>query len=117
MPTAASYAVLKVAWRFFEGAGAGAGMTLMLAMVRYLFEGATARAQLSYINLVMTIAPMIAPTIGVFVLAIANWRAIYGVLAVGGLVLILAIALGLDESITRRDGNCYIYSIDKRGLI
>lgn len=94
-----------VAWRFFEGAGAGAGMTLMLAMVRDLFEGATARAQLSYINLVMTIAPMIAPTIGVGVLALANWRAVYGVLAVGGLVLTLAIALGLDESIKSRDVN------------
>ncbi|NQE32785.1 multidrug effflux MFS transporter [Microcoleus asticus] len=94
-----------VAWRFFAGAGAGAGMTLMLAMVSDLFEGVTARAQLSYINLVMTIAPMIAPTIGGGVLAIANWRAIYGVLAVGGLVLILAIALGLDESIKSRDVN------------
>jgi DHA1 family bicyclomycin/chloramphenicol resistance-like MFS transporter len=94
-----------VASRFFAGAGAGAGMTLMLAMVRDLFEGATARAQLSYINLVMTIAPMIAPTIGGGVLAIANWRAIYGILAVGGLVLVLAIALGLDESIKSRDVN------------
>ena len=94
-----------VAWRFFAGAGAGAGMTLMLAMVRDLFEGATARAQLSYINLVMTIAPMIAPTIGGGVLAIANWRAIYGILAVGGLVLLLAIALGLDETIKSRDVN------------
>ncbi len=94
-----------VAWRFFAGAGAGAGMTLMLAMVRDLFEGATARAQLSYINLVMTIAPIIAPTIGGGVLAIANWRAIYGILAVGGLVLIPAIALGLDESIKSRDVN------------
>ncbi|CAD5923986.1 MULTISPECIES: multidrug effflux MFS transporter [Planktothrix] len=94
-----------VAWRFFAGAGAGAGMTLMLAMVRDLFEGATARSQLSYINLVMTIAPMIAPTIGGVVLVIANWRAIYGVLAVGGLVLLLAIALGLDETIKSRDVN------------
>jgi MFS transporter, DHA1 family, multidrug resistance protein len=94
-----------LAWRFFQGAGAGAGMTLMLAMVRDLFEGATARVQLSYINLVINIAPIIAPTIGVGILALSNWRGIYGVLAVGGLVLILVIALGLDESIKNRDVN------------
>ncbi|HAT14170.1 MAG TPA: multidrug resistance protein [Microcoleaceae bacterium UBA10368] len=94
-----------VAWRFFQGAGAGAGMTLMLAMVRDLFEGATARVQLSYISLAINIAPIIAPTIGVGILAIANWRSIYGLLAVGGLILLLAIALGLDESIKSRDLN------------
>ncbi len=94
-----------VAWRFFQGAGAGAGATLMLAMVRDLFEGATARAQLSYINLVINIAPIIAPTIGVGILAIASWRGIYGLLAVGGLILLLIIALGLDESIKSRDLN------------
>ena len=94
-----------VAWRFFQGAGAGAGATLMLAMVRDLFEGATARVQLSYISLVINIAPIIAPTIGVGILAIANWRSIYGLLAVGGLILLLAIALGLDESIKSRDLN------------
>jgi len=94
-----------VAWRFFQGAGAGAGATLMLAMVRDLFEGATARVQLSYINLTINIAPIIAPTMGVRILAIANWRSIYGLLAVGGLILLLAIALGLDESIKSRDIN------------
>jgi MFS transporter, DHA1 family, multidrug resistance protein len=47
----------------------------------------------------------IAPTVGGSILAIANWRAIYGLLAVVGLVLILTIALGLDESIKSRDLN------------
>lgn len=94
-----------LACRFFQGVGAGVGMTLMLAMVRDLFEGATARTQLSYINIVINIAPIIAPTIGGVVLKIANWRAIYGVLAIVGLVLILAIALGLEESIKSRDIN------------
>jgi DHA1 family bicyclomycin/chloramphenicol resistance-like MFS transporter len=92
-------------WRFFEGAGAGAGMTLMLAMVRDLFEGATARAQLSYVNLVITVAPMIAPTIGGGVVAIASWRFIYGLLSVGGFVLVLTIAFGLGESIKSLDVN------------
>ena len=94
-----------IVWRFFQGAGAGAGMTVTLAMVRDLFEGVRARSQISYINSVISIAPMIAPTIGGGLLAIANWRAIYGLLALGGLVLVIAVALGLNESIKNRNVN------------
>ncbi|MUG92535.1 MFS transporter [Scytonema sp. UIC 10036] len=53
----------------------------------------------------MSVAPMIAPTIGGLVMAIANWRAIYGTLAVGGFLLLLSVALRLDESLTHRDLN------------
>ncbi|WP_243146759.1 MFS transporter [Scytonema sp. UIC 10036] len=40
-----------IAWRLVQGAGAGAGMVMTLAIVRDLFEGAAARAQLSYVML------------------------------------------------------------------
>lgn len=92
-----------VACRFIEGAGAGAGTVLALAIVRDLFDGAAARAKFSYINLVTTVAPMVAPMIGGWILLIANWRAIYGVLAAGGFILTLIVVLGLGESLTRPD--------------
>ncbi|WP_375505757.1 multidrug effflux MFS transporter [uncultured Nostoc sp.] len=94
-----------IAWRLVQGAGAGAGMVVTLAIVRDLFDGPEARAQLSYVNLVMSVAPMIAPTIGGWVLALIGWRGIYGVLGVGGLVLVLAVAFGLSESLVQRDLN------------
>lgn len=92
-----------VAWRLFQGAGAGVGMVLVLAIIHDLFEDTAARAKLSYVSVVRTIAPMIAPTIGGGILAISNWRAIYGFLAVGGLILVLIVAIGLGESLTSRD--------------
>jgi MFS transporter, DHA1 family, multidrug resistance protein len=92
-----------ILWRLIAGMGAGAAAVLEMAIVRDLFEGVAARTQFSYINLVMSIAPMIAPTIGGLILTIANWRSIYGVLAVGGLVLAGAIAIGFGESIAYRD--------------
>lgn len=92
-----------IAWRFIAGAGAGAAAVLEMAIVRDLFEGSAARAQFSYINLVMSIAPMIAPIIGGWVLVVADWRSIYGVLAVGGFVLLIALAIGFGESIPHRD--------------
>lgn len=92
-----------IVWRFIAGTGAGAAAVLEMAIVRDLFEGASARAQFSYINLVMSIAPMIAPAIGSWVLTIADWRAIYGLLASGGFVLAMTIAIGFEESICQRD--------------
>ncbi|BAZ13397.1 major facilitator superfamily protein [Calothrix sp. NIES-4071] len=94
-----------IAWRLVQGAGAGAGMVVTLAIVRDLFDGHSSRAQLSYVNMVMSVAPMIAPTIGGWVLAIYGWRAIYGVLAIGGLLLVLAVAIGLSESNAQGDVN------------
>lgn len=54
-------------WRFIQGAGAGAGFVLVLAVIRDTFEGAAARARLSYVTLVMGVAPMVAPKIGAWV--------------------------------------------------
>jgi DHA1 family bicyclomycin/chloramphenicol resistance-like MFS transporter len=90
-------------WRFCEGVGAGAGSTLSLAIVRDLFDGATARVRLSYVATVGTVAPMIAPTLGALVLAAAGWRSIYGCLAVAGVALILFISLGFDETLKHVD--------------
>ncbi|WNG24511.1 multidrug effflux MFS transporter [Cystobacter fuscus] len=100
-------------WRFIQGAGAGAGTVLVLAIIRDLFEGATARARLSYVTLVMGIAPMVAPTIGAWVLTVAHWRFIYATLAAGGVVLLLASGLGLEES-ARRDAGA---TLSVKGLV
>jgi MFS transporter, DHA1 family, multidrug resistance protein len=90
-------------WRLLEGIGAGAGSTLSLAVVRDLFDGATARVRLSYVGTVTSFAPMIAPTLGAIVLAWLGWRSIYGFLAGAGLVLVLAIFFGFAESHPRID--------------
>lgn len=91
-----------LAWRFVMGAGAGTAQVLVLATVRDLFAGAEARARQSYVNLAAGVAPIIAPTLGVWVAAAGGWRAIYGALAAGGAVLLAAAALGLRETAPRR---------------
>ena len=91
-----------LAWRFLMGTGAGACSVLVVAMVRDLFSGTEARVRQSYVNLASGVAPVIAPTLGVGVAALGGWRAIYGALAAGGLVLLAAVALAIDESRPRR---------------
>ena len=89
-------------WRLLAGMGAGAGSTLSLAIVRDLFDGITARVRLSYVSTVGTLAPMIAPTLGALILGFAGWRAIYGLLAVAGFVLMAVVAVTFGETLARR---------------
>jgi DHA1 family bicyclomycin/chloramphenicol resistance-like MFS transporter len=86
-------------WRLVEGAGAGVGTVLAVAIIRDLFEGQMARARLSYMSVLTSLAPMIAPTLGVWILALGGWRSIYAVLGTIGAGLIVAVGLGLDESV------------------
>jgi MFS transporter, DHA1 family, multidrug resistance protein len=55
------------------------------------------------VNLAAGIAPIVAPTVGVWVAAFGGWRAIYGVLAGGGLALLGAVAFALRESAPRTE--------------
>jgi MFS transporter, DHA1 family, multidrug resistance protein len=86
-------------WRFLMGIGAGSCQVLVVAMVRDLFTGVEARVRQSYVNLAAGIAPIIAPTLGVAVATLGGWRAIYGALAGGGIVLLAIAALRLGESL------------------
>jgi DHA1 family bicyclomycin/chloramphenicol resistance-like MFS transporter len=102
---APSISLLLIA-RFFEGAGAGVGLPMAFAIIRDLFEGPAARTKLSYMLMVSTLAPVLAPSLGAIILSVAGWRSIYGLLAGGGLLLVSAVAFGFSEShpVTRPQG-------------
>jgi len=94
---APSIAVLLIA-RFCQGLGAGAGMTLALAIVRDRFDGAAMQRRLAAITVVANLAPIVAPTLGVALLPLIHWRGIYGVMAACGLAAAVASWAGLSES-------------------
>jgi DHA1 family bicyclomycin/chloramphenicol resistance-like MFS transporter len=89
-------------WRTLMGVGAGACQVLAIAIVRDLFAGPEARVRQSYVNLAAGLAPVLAPSLGVVIADMSGWRAIYGVLAGGGLALLCALTLLLGESAPRR---------------
>ena len=88
--------------RLVQGIGAGAGMTVALAIVRDLFDGNAMQHRLAAITVVANVAPIVAPSIGVGLLAAIEWRGIYGVMAACGLLAALATWAGLTESAPRR---------------
>jgi DHA1 family bicyclomycin/chloramphenicol resistance-like MFS transporter len=83
--------------RVAQGAGAGASMTIALAIVRDLFEGQAARTKLSYVAMATMIIPMLAPSAGAALLVLGGWRVIHAALAGIGLLLLLAMVLGFAE--------------------
>ncbi len=87
-------------FRLLQGAAAAAGPVMALAIVRDLFDGAAARTRLSYVAMVLSVAPILAPTLGGGVVTLAGWRGVYAFLALAGAVLLPAATLGMIE--TRR---------------
>jgi DHA1 family bicyclomycin/chloramphenicol resistance-like MFS transporter len=85
--------------RVLQGLGAAAGAVVALAIVRDLYTGRAAATLLSRLILVMGAAPVIAPTLGGYVLSFTSWRGVFAVLAVYGLLLLPLAARALPETL------------------
>jgi DHA1 family bicyclomycin/chloramphenicol resistance-like MFS transporter len=93
---------LVLVGRLLQGMGAGIGAAMPLAIIRDSFAGNDARSRMSYVTSILSIAPLVAPSLGAFVLPIAGWRGIFFVLAAGGFCMLAAVALGFDESLREK---------------
>jgi DHA1 family bicyclomycin/chloramphenicol resistance-like MFS transporter len=85
--------------RVLQGLGAAAGAVIALAIVRDLYTGREAATLLSRLILVMGVSPVIAPTVGGYILTFTSWRGVFAVLALLGLVLIPVAARALPETL------------------
>lgn len=80
---------MLLALRFAHGLVSAALGVVVVAVIRDLFSGDAMAKRLSLIFLVFMIVPIIAPSIGAGVAAIAGWRAIFLVLAAMGVVMLI----------------------------
>jgi MFS transporter, DHA1 family, multidrug resistance protein len=90
-------------WRFVQGLGAAAGSVITFAIIRDLFSGAAGRSRLSYISVVGTIAPILAPTVGGLIATWQGWRAVFFWLAAAGALLVIILFFSLEESLPTRN--------------
>lgn len=81
-----------IASRFAQALGGAAAMVVPRALLRDLQTGAAAASTASHLQLVGAAAPLAAPLLGGWLLALAGWRSIFAVLAGVGVVLLLATA-------------------------
>ncbi|RKN55509.1 Bcr/CflA family efflux MFS transporter [Micromonospora costi] len=93
--------------RFAQGFAGGMGVVVARAVVRDLYSGRAAAKYFSRLTLVFGIAPVAAPSIGSLVLRFGSWRLVFVTLAAIGLLLALAAAWRLPETLPaerRSDG-------------
>jgi MFS transporter, DHA1 family, multidrug resistance protein len=108
------------AWRFVQGLGGCAGMVTARAIVRDVTEGTETIRLMSRLMLVVTLAPILAPSLGGLLLGWGGWRVIFGALVAYGLGLALVVGLVLPETLPperrRREGVAGVLTVYGRML-
>ena len=77
---------VMLAGRVLQGIGVAGPRAMTMALVRDKFEGRSMARVMSLVMAVFILVPVIAPTLGQMVLAVAGWRTIFGVYLALGLV-------------------------------
>ncbi len=85
--------------RFFQAIGAGACMVLGRAIIRDLFTGKEVATMMSVVQVILMIAPLLAPMLGVgLLLLFGTWRALFLLLALFGVITFCATFFALPET-------------------
>jgi MFS transporter, DHA1 family, multidrug resistance protein len=90
---------LLVILRLVQGAAGSAGIVIARAIVRDLYAGPAMTRFFALLMLVNGAAPILAPVAGGQLLRLTSWRGVFVVLAVLGVLMLLAVWLGLSETL------------------
>jgi DHA1 family bicyclomycin/chloramphenicol resistance-like MFS transporter len=80
-----------ITMRFFHGLAAAAASVVINALMRDMYPREEFSRMMSFVMLVTTIAPLLAPMIGGAVLVWFSWHMIFWILAVAGLLAMIAV--------------------------
>ncbi|MGW0564380.1 multidrug effflux MFS transporter [Streptomyces sp. NPDC003016] len=92
-------AELLVAFRLLQGLAGAAGIVIARAVVRDLYDGVEMARFFSTLMLISGVAPVVAPVVGGQVLRLTDWRGIFAVLTVIGVLLTLVVWRWLHETL------------------
>src|SRR5690606_25263654 len=79
--------------------GGAAGIVIPRAVIRDNFDTREASKALSILLLVMGVTPILAPLLGAQLLLVANWRWIFGFMALCSIGLVIAVAMKMRETL------------------
>ncbi|CAL9405033.1 Bcr/CflA family multidrug efflux MFS transporter [Streptomyces sp. enrichment culture] len=111
---------LLVSFRLLQGLAGAAGIVIARAVVRDLYDGVEMARFFSTLMLISGVAPVVAPLIGGQILRITDWRGVFHVLTVVGVLLTLVVWKWLHETLPparRHDGGVGSALRTMRGLL
>ena len=85
--------------RLLQAMGGCAGMIAGRAIISDLFDQREGARVLSLMMMVLTLAPIVAPSIGGLILAVAPWQTIFWVMVAFGLLCAALVWFGLPETL------------------
>ena len=88
-------------WRSLQGVAGAASGVMISAIVKDMFEQDDFSRMMSFIVLVMTLAPLVAPLIGGYVALWFGWRGIFWSLALLGLAACILVMLFIPETLAK----------------
>lgn len=98
--SAMSQGITELTWvRAAQGFAGASAAVIIQALVRDMFEREEFARTMSFITLVMTIAPLAAPMIGGYLSVWFGWRSIFWVLAAVAVIVILAVLNKIPETL------------------
>jgi len=89
--------------RTCQAVAGGAAAIVAPGIIRHIY-GEHAAKGLSYVSMIMMVAPMVAPSLGSLLLEISDWRAIFSFQAAYGTIILIAAIFCLPE-IPKREKN------------
>ena len=98
MAAFATSAAMMFAARILQGLGAAAPRVIAIAIVRDRFAGRQMARVMSFVIMTFIIIPILAPTAGQAIMAVASWRWLFLVLLAASLVTIFWSWLRLSET-------------------
>jgi DHA1 family bicyclomycin/chloramphenicol resistance-like MFS transporter len=89
-------------WRVVQALGVGSATVIPRAVVRDSFDVAHTARALSLLGLITGVGPILAPQVGGILLMVANWRVMFWLLALLGVMLLATAFRTLEESIPQQ---------------
>lgn len=87
--------------RFLQGLGAAGPRIVSVALVRDRYEGRQMARVMSFVMTIFILVPVFAPAVGQLILKFSDWRAIFGLFLLMGLVTVFWFGIRQPETLAK----------------
>lgn len=92
---------MLIGMRFLHGFAAAAASVVINALMRDMFSKDEFSRSMSFVTLVMTVAPLLAPLLGAWVMNWFSWHGIFWSIAIAAIIAAILISLYISETLPK----------------